>query len=268
MGKPGQKDELEFFPHDCDAVKDDKLQVFEETFGNDGYAFWFKALELIYKHVRADDSTGPFVLSDAWYEILRKRCHVSRQKFDKMLEVSTTKLPQGVGLFDEIPWKSDRILTSDSIRKRAKKIFQSREEKRKFRAGSGQDKGQDTPQDNGQDKSPTSSPNVPLQRTTYHIPSTITTEKEPTTHPVTPPGLVGAALTSFSLIKENLPGISNGDLIEAENACIKYSREWIDAALREATSHNQIKWRYVAAILSRWESERSPLKEQRTGEPE
>ena len=141
MAKPGPKDDLDFFPHDCDALKDPRLEVFEETFGNDGYAFWFKALEVIYKHLRADDSTGPFILTDAWYGILRKRCRVSRQKFDEMLEKATEKPPKGVGFFDESCWKSDRILTSDSIRKRAKKIFQAREEKRKTRAGKGPDNG-------------------------------------------------------------------------------------------------------------------------------
>src|SRR5574343_133770 len=170
MGKPGQHDDLEFFPHDCDSLKDDKMQVFEEMFGNDGYAFFFKCLEAIYKHLRADDSTGPFILTDAWYGILRKRCRVSSQRFDKMLKVATTKEPEGVGFFDENPWKSCRILTSDSIRKRARKIFQSREEKRKFRAGNRPDKGQDTSQDTGQDKGPTSAPNVPV--TSNHVPIT------------------------------------------------------------------------------------------------
>ncbi len=151
MGKPGPKDDLGFFPHECGTSGDPKMQVFEEMFGNDGYAFWFKTLEVIYQHLRADDSTGSFILTDAWYGILRKRCRVSRQRFDEMLEVSTKKSPNGVGFFEEIPWKSDRILTSDSIRKRAKKIFQVREEKRKERAGKRADKLADTGTDNGAD---------------------------------------------------------------------------------------------------------------------
>jgi DnaD/phage-associated family protein len=59
----------------------------------------------------------------------------------------------------------------------------------------------------------------------------------------------------FALYEENIGTI--GPLIadELKDVEARYPREWVDAAFREAVSLNKRSWRYIAAILRRWEAE-------------
>lgn len=69
-------------------------------------------------------------------------------------------------------------------------------------------------------------------------------------------GPVGGAHPALGILKENLPRMSRADMVEAENACEKYPARWIEAAVEEASVQNRRNWRYVRAILTRWERER------------
>lgn len=45
------KEGLDYFPHDTDAsTQDDKIETLEASYGNDGYATYFKLLERIYRN--------------------------------------------------------------------------------------------------------------------------------------------------------------------------------------------------------------------------
>ena len=59
----------------------------------------------------------------------------------------------------------------------------------------------------------------------------------------------------FALYEENIGTI--GPLIadELKDAEARYPQEWIEAAFREAANLNKRSWRYIAAILRRWEAE-------------
>lgn len=46
MARP-KKTNIEYFPHDVDASSRKTLTILESRWGNDGYAFWFKLLELL-----------------------------------------------------------------------------------------------------------------------------------------------------------------------------------------------------------------------------
>ena len=46
MGRPSKK-YVDYFPHDTDASERRTLFVIESNYGNNGYAFWFKLLELV-----------------------------------------------------------------------------------------------------------------------------------------------------------------------------------------------------------------------------
>ena len=59
----------------------------------------------------------------------------------------------------------------------------------------------------------------------------------------------------FALYEANIGSITPlivDDLTEAEG---RYPQEWIEAAMREAAELNKRSWRYVRAILQRWETE-------------
>ena len=48
MARP-PKEGLDYFPHDTDAVNDEKIEALRALYGNDGYAFFFILLERIYR---------------------------------------------------------------------------------------------------------------------------------------------------------------------------------------------------------------------------
>lgn len=71
MGRP-RKQTVDYFPHDADASDKKTLYILESKFGNDGYAFWFKLLELLAK------SEGHFYdcRNPAAWEFLLAKTHV------------------------------------------------------------------------------------------------------------------------------------------------------------------------------------------------
>jgi len=48
MARP-HKQTVEYFPHDTDASERKTLTIIQEKYGNDGFAFWFKLLQLLGK---------------------------------------------------------------------------------------------------------------------------------------------------------------------------------------------------------------------------
>jgi len=44
-----QKQTVDYFPHDTDASESKTLTIIQSKYGNDGYAFWFKLLQLLGK---------------------------------------------------------------------------------------------------------------------------------------------------------------------------------------------------------------------------
>jgi DNA replication protein len=59
----------------------------------------------------------------------------------------------------------------------------------------------------------------------------------------------------FALYEENIGTIGPVIADELKDAEARYPQEWIEAAFREAISLNKRSWRYIAAILRRWEAE-------------
>lgn len=121
---------LDYFPHDCDASTDEKIERLTDLHGNDGYATYFRLLERIYR-----TSDGMLVLSDQLLvKVLRKRLHVSEKKFEKILDTCVA-----IGLFDKHAYDQQRALTSSGIKKRVEAVKAERERKRtryrEFRSG-------------------------------------------------------------------------------------------------------------------------------------
>lgn len=116
MARP-KKEGMDYFPHDTDAVNDEKIEALRMLYGNDGYAFYFILLERIYR-------TNDFELevSDAeTIQILCRKVEVSREKFDSMLETSLKW-----GCFDRESYEERGVLTSSGVKKRADVVVQKR----------------------------------------------------------------------------------------------------------------------------------------------
>jgi hypothetical protein len=101
---------LSYFPHDCDASNDEKIEALELLYGADGYAFYFKLLERIYRTNNAE-----LDISDAeTRQIIIRKLKVDEQKFNKMLETALRH-----GCFDAAEYRTRQVLTSVGIKKRA-----------------------------------------------------------------------------------------------------------------------------------------------------
>ena len=117
MARP-TKEGLDYFPHDTDAVNDEKLEALRALHGNDGYAFFFILLERIYRSPKCE-----LIVSDAeTIQILARKVAVTEQKFNEML---TTALKWGC--FDKQVYEKYGILTSNGVKKRSSMVLEKRD---------------------------------------------------------------------------------------------------------------------------------------------
>jgi hypothetical protein len=120
MARPLKKG-LDYFPHDTDAMNDEKLEIMQLLYGNDGYAFYFKMLERIYRS--ADLLLD---VSDAETRLVMiKKCNVDEERFDKMLATALRH-----GLFDQNAFDEFGVVTSKGVIKRSEMVTKKRENMR------------------------------------------------------------------------------------------------------------------------------------------
>lgn len=111
------KEGMDYFPHDTDAVNDEKIEVLRTLYGNDGYAFYFILLERIYR-------TPDFELdiSDTeTMQILSRKISVTMEKFEQMLQTALKW-----SCFDKELYQKKKVLTSKGIKKRASVVVEKR----------------------------------------------------------------------------------------------------------------------------------------------
>ena len=157
MARP-KKEGMDYFPHDTDAVNDEKLEALRYLYGNDGYAFYFILLERIYR-------TNDFELdvSDAeTIQILAKKVGVTEELFNQMLQTALKR-----GCFDKTIYEDRRALTSNGIKNRASVVVEKRVKMReKYQkdkdiisdAETPQETGVETPQSKGKKRRVINSP--------------------------------------------------------------------------------------------------------------
>jgi hypothetical protein len=121
MARP-QKNGMDYFPHDTDAVNDEKIEALRALYGNDGYAFYFILLERIYRTENAE-----LDISDAeTIQILARKVGVTLEVFNQILE-SSLKWK----CFDRAEYEQRHVLTSKGIKKRSSVVSEKREKMRK-----------------------------------------------------------------------------------------------------------------------------------------
>jgi len=117
-----RKTGLDYFPHDVDAIEDEKIEALRALYGNDGYAFYFILLERIYRSNNAELNVSKKAILAA----LVKKIGVSEQKFYEMLETALE-----LELFDKEAFEGNQILTSNGVKKRYIEVQNMRERWRK-----------------------------------------------------------------------------------------------------------------------------------------
>lgn len=116
MARP-QKEGMDYFPHDTDAMNDEKIEALRMLYGNDGYAFYFILLERIYRNKNAE-----LDVSDAeTKKILSRKIGISEELFTEILETCLKRK-----CFDREAYEKDGVLTSEGIKNRALPIIQKR----------------------------------------------------------------------------------------------------------------------------------------------
>lgn len=114
MARP-TKDTVDYFPHFCDHGK--TMFIIEQNYGNDGYAFWFKLLELLGK------TEGHFIdynNLDDW-EFLQAITKLQADKCQEILD----KLAL-LGAIDKFLWVEKRIVWSDNFVKNVADAYKNR----------------------------------------------------------------------------------------------------------------------------------------------
>lgn len=116
MARP-EKNTVEYFPHYVNSGK--TLFTVEQRFGNDGYAFLFKILEILGK------TENHFIdcRKPADYEYLLAITKVSRDKAEEIMELLTT-----LGTFDSDMWVQ-RIIFSENFINNLQSVYERRKRK-------------------------------------------------------------------------------------------------------------------------------------------
>lgn len=103
MARP-QKQTVEYFPHQCDHGK--TMFILEQRYGNDGYAFWFKLLELLGK------TDGHYLdLNDATdWEFLTSYTKVESETAESILSLLAK-----LAAIDLTLWQEKRVIWSQNF---------------------------------------------------------------------------------------------------------------------------------------------------------
>lgn len=125
MARP-RKVGLDFFPHSVDAANDEKIEAMCAVYGNDGYAFYFKLLERIYKNGGVLDVQNPAKMA-----AISRSITADSQLFDQMLQTAFE-----LCLFDRGRFEEEKVLTSAGIERRIGYVAQERARKRAWKATS------------------------------------------------------------------------------------------------------------------------------------
>lgn len=116
MARP-KKEGMDYFPHDTDAMNDEKIEALRMLYGNDGYAFYFILLERIYRNKNAE-----LDVSDAeTKQILSRKIGISNELFAEILETCLKRK-----CFDREEYEKNGILTSEGIKNRALPVIKKR----------------------------------------------------------------------------------------------------------------------------------------------
>jgi len=102
MARP-KKETVDYFPHQCNHGK--TMYILEQKYGNDGYAFWFKLLELL------GDAAGHYLnlSDDAVQEFLQAKTHLGGSSCDEILSLLAK-----LGAIDPELWEQ-RVIWSQNF---------------------------------------------------------------------------------------------------------------------------------------------------------
>ena len=114
MARP-RKQTVDYFPHMVNHGK--TMYILEQKYGNDGYAFWFKLLEMLgatkghYLHLE----NGPD------WEFLQAKTHIEGDKCGEILDLLSK-----LGAIDKELWKDHKIVWADNFINNISEVYNNR----------------------------------------------------------------------------------------------------------------------------------------------
>lgn len=126
MARP-KKEGMDYFPHDVDAVNDEKIEALRALYGNDGYAFYFIMLERIYRSNNFQILVSDAETKEETFQILSRKMMLSIEKFNQIFETSLKW-----NCFDKKLYREKGIITSLGIKKRSKVVVDKREKMKEY----------------------------------------------------------------------------------------------------------------------------------------
>lgn len=114
MARP-KKQTVDYFPHQCNHGK--TIFILEQKYGNDGYAFWFKLLEML------GNSKGHYIQLEnvADWEFLQAKTHLDKDKCCEILN-----LLANLEAIDKKLWDEHRVVWSDNFVKNISDVYKNR----------------------------------------------------------------------------------------------------------------------------------------------
>lgn len=113
MARP-KKQTVDYFPHYCSHGK--TMFILEQKYGNDGYAFWFKLLEIL------GSTEGHYIRLENVpdWEFLQAKTHLDGDKCKEILDLLSQ-----LGAIDEELWEQ-KIVWSDNFLKHIADVYKNR----------------------------------------------------------------------------------------------------------------------------------------------
>lgn len=103
MARP-KKQTVDYFPHYCNHGK--TIYILEQNYGNDGYAFWFKLLEIL----GSTDGHYLELENPANLEFLAAKTHMDKDKCQEILDLLSR-----LEAIDGELWEGNRVVWSDNF---------------------------------------------------------------------------------------------------------------------------------------------------------
>ena len=115
MARP-KKATVDYFPHDCNGLNKQTLFILDQKYGNDGYGFWWKMLEILGK------TENHFIdcRNSGTWEFLQAITHLSADKCTEILDLLSS-----LGAIDKELW-DEWIIWSDNFIKGIEEVYKNR----------------------------------------------------------------------------------------------------------------------------------------------
>lgn len=247
---------IDWFKHDTDASEKTTLFALEARYGNDGYAFWFKMLEILGKKATASIDCSDI---NEWFHLLH-RVRMEEQRVRDILDLLAS-----LKAIDPQLWRDRQIIWSDNFVERLDTLYSKRKE--------------GAPQ-----KPMTSQPEPPIPETPSEHPVTekpVSESKTPisvaekgvsvTEKPVSESEIVGPFDLTEAEVRRSIEmdeaieaaARSNGiplhesGLLKARDLAATYGLDKLLEAIKIAGLGASQTWRYVEGILKK-EATRHP----------